>query len=189
MVNPLRNNQGVDFICIRWNCCYLEFFIYQYLTLVAVFNRVVRRRFKAFVFIDMSLKNDWCLYVSKTIILGRILALCNTNDQEAASWCTQPREGKERGRGPNGAPLGMDIIMLGNTIHSFLNFKSDFMLDFSLCFYVKGTPTLFQCTFDYYIFIADLHLIWLGYLVPWPINPLMQPSLLICVRQSLIFIH
>lgn len=180
MVNPLRNNQGVDFICIRWNCCYLEFFIYQYLTLVAVFNRVVQRRFSAFVFIDMSLKNDWCLNVSETIILGRILA---------TSWCTQPWEGNERAHGPNGAPLDMEIIMLGNTIHSFLNFKSDFMLDFSLCFYVKGTPTLFQCTFDYYIFIADLHLIWLGYLVPWLINALMQPSLLICVRQSLIFIH
>lgn len=105
-------------------------FIYQYLTLEAVFNRVVQRRFPAFVLINMPLKNDWHLYGGKTIILGRILVLWDTNDQEAASWCMQGR--KWKGIGSQKCTLGHGDQTLGNTIHSFLNFKLDFMFDFSI---------------------------------------------------------
>ena len=158
-------------------------FIYQYLTLEAVFNRVAQRRFPAFILINMPLKDDWCFYGGKTIILGRILVLWDTNDQESASWCMQGKVMK--GIGSQKRTLEHGDQTLGNTIQSFLNFKLDFMLDF-FYFHVKGT--LFWCTFDYYTFIADLHLIWWGYLVPWLINPLAQQSL-ICVGQSFIFIH
>lgn len=152
-------------------------FIYQYLTLKAVFNRVAQRRFPAFVLINMPLKNDWCLYGGKTIILGRILVLWDTNDQEAASWCVQGKVMK-RHRVPKVHPWAWRSNFRKH-IHCFLNFKLDFMLDFSLYFHVKGT--LFWCIFDYYTFFADLHLIWWGYLVPWLVNPLVQQSL-ICVR-------
>lgn len=32
----------------------------------------------------------------------------------------------KRANGPSGVALGTEIIMLGNTIHGFLDFKSDF---------------------------------------------------------------
>lgn len=70
MINPLRTNQGVDFICSRWTCHYLEVFIYQYLTLAAIFliaaifNRDVQRSFFS-ICIHWNVFDEWLISLSR----------------------------------------------------------------------------------------------------------------------------
>lgn len=107
----------VDMNCIKWNGCYLEFFIYWYLALEAISNRAIQRSFSAFVFIDMPLKNGFCLYVDQKLFLVESLLWAVLMIRRQPHGACNHGEVMERAVGPKGALLHMDVRMWGNTIN------------------------------------------------------------------------
>lgn len=176
-----QNSSKVDFICIRWSCCYLEFFLYQYLTPVVTFKRVFKG-VSAFAFTDRPLMSDRCLRVGKTVILGWILVLCNTNG--AALW-RYSHGGSWKGQTAQSCTLSHGSRD-DNTRNPVSWILYHLLCEIFLCvsFHVKETSMLFNWTFNYHILTALTSLV---YLVLCLINRFMQHRLYMCKALSNIY--